>query len=101
RAMDLDGAIKNALDHRTDITQARREMDQTDITMRFAKNQRLPSINAIVNYGLAGVGGTRTIYDTSGGFPVAIGHAQRSFSDALHDILRHDLQTWNGELEVR
>jgi len=99
RAMDLDGAIKNALDHRTDITQARREMDQTDITMKFAKNQRLPSINAIVNYGLAGVGGTRTIYDTSGGFPVAIGNAQRSFTDALHDVFGNQFKTWSLQFQ--
>ena len=56
RAMDVDAAIRNALDHRTDLAQARREMDQTDITMKFARNQKLPSVNAIVNYGLAGVG---------------------------------------------
>lgn len=99
RAMDLDGAIKNALDHRTDITQARREMDQTDITLKFAKNQRLPSINAIVNYGLAGVGGTRTIYDTSGGFPIPIGAAQRSFSDALHDVFGNQFKTWSLQFQ--
>ncbi len=68
-ALNLDAAIQSALDHRTDIAQARREMDQTDITMKFARNQRLPAVNAIVNYGLAGVGGTRTLYDTAGGFP--------------------------------
>jgi len=99
RAMDLDGAIKNALDHRTDITQARREMDQTDITVKYAKNQRLPSINAIVNYGLAGVGGTRTIYDTTGGFPVPIGAAQRSFSDALSDVFGNQFKTWSVQFQ--
>ena len=95
RAMNLDAAIQNALEHRTDIAQARREMDQTDITVKFAKNQRLPAINAVVNYGLAGVGGTRTLYDTSGGFPVPIGAAQRSFSDALHDVFGNQFKTWS------
>lgn len=95
RAMNLDAAIQNALEHRTDIAQARREMDQTDITVKFAKNQRLPAINAVVNYGLAGVGGTRTLYDTSGGFPIPIGAAQRSFSDALHDVFGNQFKTWS------
>jgi outer membrane protein len=99
RAMNLDAAIQNALDHRTDIAQARREMDQTDITMKFARNQRLPAINAVVNYGLAGVGGTRTIYDTSGGFPVPIGAAQRSFSNALHDVFGNQFKTWSLQFQ--
>jgi outer membrane protein len=99
RAMNLDAAIQNALDHRTDIAQMHRELDQTDVTMKFARNQRLPNINAIVNYGLAGVGGTRTIYDTSGGFPVPIGAAQRSFSDALHDVFGNDFKTWSLQFQ--
>ena len=100
RPIDLDGAIRNALDHRTDLAQSHREMDQTDITMRFAKNQKLPTLNAIVNYGLAGVAGTRTIYDTSGGFPVPIGAAQRNFSDALHDIFGNDFKTWSVQFQL-
>jgi outer membrane protein TolC len=99
RSMNLDAAIQNALEHRTDIAQARREMDQTDITLKFAKNQRLPAINAVVNYGLAGVGGTRTLYDTSAGFPVPIGAAQRSFSDALHDVFGNQFKTWSVQFQ--
>jgi outer membrane protein len=100
RALDVDGAIRNALDHRTDLAQSHREIDQTDITMKFARNQKLPALNAIVNYGLAGVGGTRTLYDTSGGFPVPIGSAQRSFSDALRDIFGNDFKTWSVQFQV-
>ncbi|MFL6281340.1 MAG: TolC family protein [Vicinamibacterales bacterium] len=100
RAMDVDAAISNALGHRTDIAQSHREMEQTDITMKFARNQKLPALNAIVNYGLAGVAGTRTLYDTSGGFPVPLGVAQRSFSDALHDIFGNDFKTWSVQFQV-
>jgi outer membrane protein len=100
KPIDLDAAIQNALNRRTDIAQSHREMDQTDITMRFAKNQKLPTLNAIVNYGLAGVAGTRTIYDTSAGFPVAIGAAQRTFSDALHDIFGNDFKTWSLQFQL-
>lgn len=100
RALDLDAAIQNALNQRTDLAQAHREIDQTDITMKFARNQKLPALNAIVNYGLAGVGGTRTLYDTSGGFPVPTGFAQRSFSDALRDIFGNDFKTWSVQFQV-
>jgi outer membrane protein len=100
QALDLDGAIQNALNQRTDIAQAHREVDQTDITMKFARNQKLPAFNAIVNYGLAGVGGTRTLYDTTAGFPVPTGVAQRSFSDALRDIFGNDFKTWSLQFQV-
>jgi outer membrane protein len=100
RALDVDAAIRNALDHRTDVAQSHREIDQTDITMKFARNQKLPALNAIVNYGLAGVGGTRTLYDTTGGFPVPTGVAQRSFSDALRDIFGNDFKTWSLQFQL-
>jgi outer membrane protein len=99
-AVDVDAAIRSALDKRTDLAQARRQMDQTDITMRFARNQKLPTVNAIVNYGLAGVAGTRTLYDTTQGFPVPNGFAQRSFSDALRDIFGNEFKTWSVQLQV-
>ncbi|HET9025782.1 MAG TPA: TolC family protein, partial [Burkholderiaceae bacterium] len=95
QTVDVEQAIRNALDKRTDLAQQRRRMEQTDITMKYARNQKLPTVNAIVNYGLAGVGGTRTLYDTSAGFPVPIGSAQRSFSDALRDIFGNEFKTWS------
>jgi outer membrane protein TolC len=99
--VDVEAAIRNALDKRTDLAQARRQMDQTDITMKYMRNQKLPSVNAILNYGLAGVGGTRTIYDLSGGFPVATGErAQRTFGDALNDIFGNQFKTWSLQFQV-
>ena len=100
QTVDVEQAIRNALDKRTDLAQQRRRMEQTAITMRYARNQKLPALNAIVNYGLAGVGGTRTLYDTSGGFPVPIGSAQRSFSDALRDIFGNEFKTWSVQFQV-
>lgn len=98
--VDVDAAIRTALDKRTDLAQARRQMDQTDITLKFMRNQKLPTVNAVVNYGLAGVAGTRTLYDTSDGFPVPRGSAQRSFSDALRDIFGNEFKTWSVQLQV-
>jgi len=102
QAVDVEGAIRNALDKRTDLVQARKQLEQTDIGIRFAKNQRLPGINAIVNYGLAGLGGTRTIYEEApgGGLPVPVGTAQRSFGDSLRDVFGNDFKTWSVQLQV-
>jgi outer membrane protein len=100
QTVDVEAAIRNALDKRTDLAQARRQMDQTDITMKYIRNQKLPTVNAVLNYGLAGVAGTRTIYDSSGGFPVAVGAAERTFGDALHDIFGNQFKTWSLQFQV-
>jgi len=100
-AVNVDEAVRNALDKRIDLAQQRRRMDQTDITIKYARNQKLPAVNAIVNYGLAGVGGSRTLYDTTGGFPVPTGlKAERSFSDALSDIFGNQFKTWSVQFQV-
>jgi outer membrane protein TolC len=101
QTVDVEAAIRNALDKRTDLIQARKQLEQTDIGIRFAKNQKLPGVNAVVNYGLAGVAGTRTEYDFSEGFPVPTGlRAQRSFGDALRDIFGNEFRTWSFQLQV-
>ena len=102
-AIDVEAAVTNALANRTDLSQARKQLEQTDIGIRFARNQRLPAVNAVVNYGLAGVGGTRTLYDLDPltGFPIATGQtAQRSFSDALRDIFGNEFKTWSFQLQM-
>jgi outer membrane protein len=100
RALNVEAAIRNALDKRIDLAQQRRRMDQTDITMKYARNQKLPAVNALVNYGLQGVAGIRTDYDFSQGFPIPRGSTQRNFSDALRDILGNDFKTWSVQFQV-
>ena len=100
-AVDVSAAVSNALANRTDLIQARKQLEQTDISMKYARNQRLPAVNAVVNYGLAGVGGTRTLYDLDeSGFPIPTGTAQRSFGDALRDIFGNEFKTWSLQLQV-
>ncbi len=101
-AVDVEAAVANALANRTDLATARKQLEQTDIGMRFVRNQRLPAVNAVLNYGLNGVAGTRTLYDLDPitGFPIETGTAQRSFSDALRDIFGNEFKTWSLQLQV-
>jgi outer membrane protein TolC len=98
--IDVQGAVANALANRSDLAQARKQLEQTDIGIRFARNQRLPAVNAIVNYGLTGLGGTQTEYDRSQGFPIPIGVSQRSFGDVLNDVFGNEFRTWSVQLQV-
>ena len=101
QSVDVEAAVRNALEKRTDLAQARRQMDQTDITIRFAKNQKLPAVDLTTAYNVIGLGGTQYQFDYSAGFPVRLpNETQRSFSNALRDVFGNNFRTWSVQLNV-
>lgn len=102
RPIDLDGAIRNALANRTDLAQTRRQMEQTDITMKFIRNQKLPAVDVITSYNVVGLGGTQSEFDYTAGiipYPI-LSQSQRSFSDALRDVIGNNFKTWSLQFNV-
>ena len=91
--IDMDAAIKNALANRTDLLQFKRNMETTDINMKFAQNQRLPGIDLTARYGVTGVGGTQFQYNQLD--PTPVGQSIRSFNDVLRDVFGNDFKTWS------
>ena len=62
--IDVDAAIKSALDKRTDLRNAAKSMQESQINIRYTKNQLLPAVNGQVGYttnALGGVQGDRII----------------------------------------
>jgi outer membrane protein TolC len=99
--IDVEGAVKNALANRTDINQARKQLEQTDVDLKYARNQRLPNIDAIVNYGVAGVGGTRFQFDDDAGVfpPPILNQSERSLLDAFRDVFGNEFKTWSVQVQ--
>src|SRR5205823_5162013 len=58
RAIDLDAAVRNALNVRSDIRSAKNALEQSDINIKFFNNQVKPDVNAQLSYGAAGIAGT-------------------------------------------
>ncbi len=100
-AVDIDAAIRNALENRTDVAQARRQMEQTDITLKYVKNQKLPAIDVTTSYNVIGLGGTQSVFNYEAGVIPApiIGSSQRSFSDALRDVFGNNFKTWSVRVD--
>jgi outer membrane protein len=99
--VDIDAAIANALQNRTDILQTRKQLESADISIRFAENQRLPALNLQANYGVSGIGGTQNRW--SGGFddetpPFIESSSQRSFADVLRDVFGNEFKTWSMQV---
>ena len=100
-AVDIDAAIRNALENRTDLLQVRRQLEQTGITLKYVKNQKLPAIDVTTSYNVIGLGGTQSVFDYSAGVIPApiIGSSQRSFSDALRDVFGNNFKTWSVRVD--
>lgn len=99
QAVDVEGAIANALRNRTDLMQTRKELESVDLDIRYAQNQRLPAINLTARYGLSGVGGTQNRW--GGGVdetPFVISSSHRNFSEVLRDVVSNDFNNWGVTL---
>jgi outer membrane protein TolC len=97
RDINVDAAIKNALQNRTDIRDFRKGMDNTDINLAYARNQKLPQLDVSARYGLTGIAGTQFQYGTSAldGSPIITGQNVRPFTSALGDVFGNDFRTWS------
>jgi outer membrane protein TolC len=93
--INLEEALKHALERRTDLIQQHRTLDINEMNLKLLKNQSLPQADFVANYGLQGIGGTQLIRDnTVIGSPIT-GSVPGGFSDALHVLGRRDYPTWN------
>src|SRR4030095_7823176 len=101
--VDVDGAVKSALSRRTDLEQTRKSIEAEDINIRFDRNQSLPDVNASLNYGLQGLGGTQ-IQRGNGPFGPGtgdpIGSSQRGFGRGLSDLFVNQYPNWTAQLNI-
>jgi outer membrane protein len=95
--IDPDAAVKSALDKRTDLRQGMKVMEESQINIRYTKNQIMPAINAQVQYNTNGLGGfaTRTDPVTGAVIPVSIG-----YGSVLSDVFRSTYPAWTVGVSV-
>ncbi len=105
RAIDVDGAVKTALDKRSDLRSAKNALDQSDINIKYYTNQIKPDVNANVGYNPVGVGGTQlSAVDLAA---VASGKAVNrtvvsdvGFGSVLGDVFQSTYPTWTFGITV-
>jgi outer membrane protein len=96
-AVDVQGAVTNALANRTDIARLKKQIDNVDVGVRFAENQRMPGLDVVANYNVIGLAGTQ--FQFGQGFPPpVIDQSVRSFASALGDVFGQDFRTWSVAL---
>lgn len=98
--VDIPAAVRKALDARTDLAQARKNLQANDVTLRYLKGQALPQLDLSARYQLVGQGGTRFITEGSGINRVVVGTIPGGYNDALNTLLSRDYPTWSISLSV-
>lgn len=95
--IDLKAAIANALDKRTDLIVSRETLRQSEMTLKYNKNQTLPQADLTASYSSQGTGGD--LYSRQGGLtgaPVLV--RQGGYMDALTIVRKLSNPTWSFTL---
>jgi outer membrane protein len=100
--VDIDGAVRNALDKRTDLQQAKNSLAQSDVNIRYFRNQILPDVSAIANYSSYSLGGVQLqpLNSVPSGPVDRTIVSQRAFGSVLSDVLTSAYPTWTVGVSV-
>ena len=98
QAIDVDSAVRAAIDNRADIRSAKNSLQQSDINIRYFRNQILPDVNAQVQYVGRGIGGTQlqglTQDQILQGVTSRSVLASRGFGTVLGDVFQNQYPDW-------
>ncbi len=90
---DVDTAVRAALQQRTDLARARKQIENADTAVSLARNEILPDVRVQASYLTNGLGGTELL--RSGGFPgTIVGQQFTAYGDVLRQLFAADYPTW-------
>jgi outer membrane protein len=94
RKVDIEEAVKTAIEKRTDLQQIRKKLEISTATIHYQRNQILPDLNAQVGYGMIGQGGMKLLYGP--GFPPPVaGKVPEGYGTTLARMLGNDYRNWS------
>jgi len=99
--IDLAAAVRRALENRTDLQQAKKNLSVNDITLKYLNNQTLPQADLVARYGLVGLGGEQFTGCTGNGVSrVCTGTISGNYLDSLSTLFKQNYPTWTFQLNV-
>ena len=96
--LDVEGAVRRALDGRTDLQQSRRTLQANDATLKNLVDLQLPALDLTASYGLAGIGGIQFLRASANLGGAIIGQTNTSYGGALDTLFARTAPTWNVAL---
>jgi outer membrane protein len=100
-ALDVEAAVRNALENRTDIKQAQNTLRSNDISLKYQRNLTLPAVDLTASYQLQGIGGTQFRRENPRATDSPIVETiNGNYFDALSLLRQGDYPNWNLQLNV-
>jgi outer membrane protein TolC len=88
--INLESAVTTALDQRTDLLTARKNLESSDVNIRYLRNQLLPALNATATLGTRGLGGDQFIRENG----VVVGTIPGGWPDAFAMMRQFEYPNW-------
>ncbi len=95
--VDIETAVRRALGDRTDLTNARHQLNSNTVTLDLYKNLRLPAADLVASYGLQGIGGTQLIRSGGLGSPV-ISTIPGGYGNAIDLLKQQEYPNWGLQM---
>jgi outer membrane protein len=92
KTIDVDAAITTALEKRTDVVAARKNIQILDLGLRLSRNSLLPSVDLVASYSATGSGGPKPLLDSTTGAPIGV--IPGGYGDATHQVFARDFPSW-------
>ena len=101
-SIDVEGAVRSALQQRTDLQIARNAFESNSVLLKSQRNQSLPDVDAVVTYGAAGLGGIQYQFDRPTGLDrQRIGVlVDGGYRNALDTLFGRDYPNWQFALNI-
>ena len=102
--VDAAAAIKTALTQRSDIVNARKNLEINDVNIRYFRNQALPDVTANVNYNAQSIAGTQVTRarDPQTGLPTGaiVSSTSVGVFSGLGSTFSGDFPGWSVQLDL-
>ena len=105
QAIDVDAAVRNALDKRSDLKSAKNSIEQSDVNIRYFRNQILPDVNANLAYISRATGGVQlspvtNLSDIISGTATRTIIANNGYGTVLGDVLGNTYPDWTVGVSI-
>jgi outer membrane protein TolC len=106
QTIDVDAAVRNALDKRSDLRSAKNSLQQSDINIKYYRNQVKPDVNANIQYITTASGGVQlepvNFAAVASGATIGSRNvvSNRPFTTILGDIFQSTYPTWTVGVSI-
>jgi outer membrane protein TolC len=98
--VDVEGAVRSALQQRTDLQIARNNMASNNVLLKSFNDQKLPAVDLTTTYGGSGLGGTSFTFAGTGLDRVKTGEIPGSYADTLRSLFNRNYPNWTMQVNV-